>query len=248
MTLIIKLLKVIKSGGKIVCEATRAVLRSTTGPLFMIGTNWPPHWWAGMSSHGCKASSTHLYECLLWKRRLVIWWAALRSSCSASHLSLLGHGWFCLQLELPWLQPAPHITSSVLGTAPVPGRMALIGLADFLVCLFWCDCWAGIFSNVSNPTVLQGTLTTQDLLLLPCHHLFFAWRKKLKSQYRLYATACYPMEQPEYRVPLNLENTLISQNSNWRWCFTQGNSRHDVGGASQVEILFTQLQFMPSAY
>lgn len=36
----------------------------------MIGTNWPPGWWAEMSSHGCKASSTHLYKWLLRKRRV----------------------------------------------------------------------------------------------------------------------------------------------------------------------------------
>lgn len=71
------------------------------------------------------------------KGGLMIQWAALRSSSSASYLSLLGHGWFCLQLELPWWQPAPHITGSVLGMAPVPGRMAPIDLICFLVWVFF---------------------------------------------------------------------------------------------------------------
>lgn len=56
------------------------------------------------------------------------------------------------------------------------------------------------------------------------------------------------MEQSEYRVPLNLQNTFISQNRDWRWCFTQGNSTDNVVRASQVKILLTQLRFTSSAY
>lgn len=178
----------------------------------------------------------------------MIQWTALGSSCSASCLSLLGHRWFCLQPELPWWQPAPHITGSVLGMASVPGRMALIGLICFLVWGFFegRDFQAGI-SNVTNHNPLQGILTAKDLLLPPCHYLFIA-RRKLKSQQRPCAPACYPMEQSEYRVPLNLQNTFISQNRDWRWCFTQGNSTDNVVRASQVKILLTQLRFTSSAY
>lgn len=149
--------------------------------------------------------------------------------------------------ELP---TSPAVCSPFLGMAPVPGRMAATGL---ICVLFVCVCCVCMF-------VIARLIYFQILAALSGYsyylkHAFASLPLPLlcsgkevgESVEIIRAAACYPTEQSKYRVPLNLQNMLIRQNSNWKQCFTQGNSRGDVGGASWGKILLIQLSFKSSA-
>lgn len=145
-----------------------------------------------MSSHECKVSPTHLQMQLLRKERV--------DDMVGSTRELL----FCLLsvIAATWmvLPPAPHISSSVLGTTPVPARMALTSL------IYFC------FFKIIQFDVTAGQIILQMVAILPCFREFLL----PKIYFCFLATTSSLLGERSYCmlshgavwVPFSLQNTL----------------------------------------